>query len=47
MENLRMKNWNKDSRAIEIHNLLDVKSRVELREWLIKNHKTEKVIATL
>ena len=37
-----MKNWNKDSRAMEIHNLLDVKSRVELREWLIKNHKTEK-----
>ena len=32
-----MKNWNKDSRAMEIHNLLDVKSRVELREWLIKN----------
>ena len=27
---------------MEIHNLLDVKSRVELREWLIKNHRTEK-----
>ena len=24
------------------HNLLDVKSRTELREWLIQNHKTEK-----
>ena len=28
--------------TMEIHNLLDVKSRAELREWLIKNHKTEK-----
>ena len=27
---------------MEIHNLLDVKSRTELREWLIHNHKTEK-----
>ena len=27
---------------MEIHNLLDVKSRTELREWLIQNHKTEK-----
>ena len=27
---------------MEIHNLLDVKSRAELREWLIQNHKTEK-----
>lgn len=28
--------------AMEIHNLLDIKSRAELREWLIQNHKTEK-----
>ena len=28
--------------AMEIHNLLDIKSRTELREWLIQNHKTEK-----
>ena len=28
--------------TMEIHNLLDVKSRTELREWLIQNHKTEK-----
>lgn len=28
--------------TMEIHNLLDVKSRTELREWLIHNHKTEK-----
>lgn len=28
--------------TMEIHNLLDVKSRNELREWLIQNHKTEK-----
>ena len=28
--------------AMEIHNLLDVKSRVELREWLMRNHKKEK-----
>ena len=27
---------------MEIHNLLDVKSRIELREWLLQNHKTEK-----
>lgn len=27
---------------MKIHNLLDVKSRTELREWLIQNHKTEK-----
>ena len=27
---------------MEIHNLLDIKSRAELREWLIQNHKTEK-----
>ena len=27
---------------MEIHNLLDVKSRTELREWLIHNYKTEK-----
>ena len=27
---------------MEIHNLLDAKSRAELREWLIQNHKTEK-----
>ena len=27
---------------MEIHNLLDIKSRTELREWLIQNHKTEK-----
>ena len=27
---------------MEIHNLLDAKSRTELREWLIQNHKTEK-----
>ena len=27
---------------MEIHNLLAVKSRTELREWLIHNHKTEK-----
>ena len=27
---------------MEIHNLLDAKSRTELREWLIRNHKTEK-----
>ena len=27
---------------MEIHNLLDVKSRTELREWLMQNHKTEK-----
>ena len=28
--------------TMEIHNLLDIKSRTELREWLIHNHKTEK-----
>lgn len=28
--------------AMEIHNLLDIKSRAELREWLIQNYKTEK-----
>ena len=28
--------------AMEIHNLLDIKSRAELRECLIQNHKTEK-----
>ena len=27
---------------MEIHNLLDAKSRAELREWLLQNHKTEK-----
>lgn len=27
---------------MEIHNLLDIKSRAELREWLMQNHKTEK-----
>ena len=27
---------------MEIHNLLDAKSRTELREWLIQNHETEK-----
>ncbi len=27
---------------MEIHNLLDAKSRAELREWLIQNHKTER-----
>ena len=27
---------------MEIHNLLDAKSRTELREWLILNHETEK-----
>ena len=27
---------------MEIRNLLDIKSRAELREWLIQNHKTEK-----
>lgn len=27
---------------MEINNLLDVKSRTELREWLIQNHITEK-----
>ncbi len=27
---------------MEIHNLLDAKSRTELREWLVRNHKTEK-----
>lgn len=28
--------------TMEIHNLLDVKSRTEQREWLMQNHKTEK-----
>ena len=27
---------------MEIHNLLGAKSRDELREWLLQNHKTEK-----
>lgn len=27
--------------AMEIHNLLDAKSRAELREWLMQNHKKE------
>ena len=27
---------------MEIHNLLDAKSRTELREWLMQNHKTER-----
>ena len=27
---------------MEIRNLLDIKSRAELREWLIQNQKTEK-----
>lgn len=26
---------------MEVKNLLDAKSRQELREWLIKNHKSE------
>ena len=26
---------------MEIHNLLDAKSRAELREWLMQNHKKE------
>ena len=32
--------------TMEIHNLLDVKSRTELREWLIHNHKTEKMLGS-
>lgn len=31
-----------DSGAMEIHNLLDVRSRGELRQWLVQNHETEK-----
>lgn len=31
-----------DSGAMEIHNLLDVRSRGELRQWLVQNHDTEK-----
>lgn len=27
--------------TMEIHNLLDAKSRTELREWLMQNHKKE------
>lgn len=31
-----------DSGTMEIHNLLDVRSRGELRQWLVQNHDTEK-----
>ncbi len=31
---------------MEIHNLPDAKSRTELREWLIQNHETEKMLGS-